>query len=70
MVVLISRVKPEAMAFTGPGTDRWPIPIYNKKILTRCVIHNGPAINFISTIDIYVKLVIARGKFFLKKNLF
>jgi hypothetical protein len=29
---------------------------------TRCVIHNGPAINLISTIDIYDKLVIARGK--------
>jgi hypothetical protein len=26
-----------------------------------CVIHNGPAINLISTIDIYDKLVIARG---------
>jgi hypothetical protein len=30
--------------------------------LTRYVIHNGPAINLISTIDIYDKLVIARGK--------
>jgi hypothetical protein len=29
---------------------------------TRCVIHNGPTINLISTIDIYGKLVIARGK--------
>jgi len=30
--------------------------------LTRCVTHYGPAINLISTIDIYDKLVIARGK--------
>jgi len=30
---------------------------------TRCVIHNGPAINLISAIDIYDKLVIARGIF-------
>jgi hypothetical protein len=30
--------------------------------ITRCVIHNGPTINLISTIDIYGKLVIARGK--------
>jgi len=29
---------------------------------TRCVIHNGPAINLISTIDIYDKLVLAKGK--------
>jgi hypothetical protein len=29
---------------------------------TRCVIHNGPAINLISTIDIYDKLVLAEGK--------
>ncbi len=28
---------------------------------TRCVIHNGTAINLISTIDTYDKLVIARG---------
>jgi hypothetical protein len=27
-----------------------------------CVIHNGPAVNLISTIDIYDKLVIASGK--------
>jgi hypothetical protein len=30
--------------------------------VTRFVIHNGPTINLISTIDIYWKLVIARGK--------
>jgi hypothetical protein len=34
--------------------------------LTRCVIHNDPAISLISTIDIYDKLVIARGIFFKK----
>jgi hypothetical protein len=28
---------------------------------TRCVIHNGLAINLISTIDTYDKLVLARG---------
>jgi hypothetical protein len=27
------------------------------------LIHNGPAINLISTIDIYDKLVVARGNF-------
>jgi hypothetical protein len=31
-----------------------------KQNKTRCVIHNGPAINLISTIDIYNKLVIAK----------
>jgi hypothetical protein len=30
---------------------------------TRCVIHNGLAINLISTIDTYDKLVLARGIF-------
>jgi hypothetical protein len=35
---------------------------------TRCVIHNGLAINLISTIDIYDKLVIFRG--YLKKIYF
>jgi hypothetical protein len=30
---------------------------------TRCVIHNNLAINLISTIDIYDKLVIFRGYF-------
>jgi hypothetical protein len=33
-----------------------------KPCITRCVTHNGPAINLISTIDIYDKLAIARGK--------
>jgi hypothetical protein len=35
---------------------------------TRCVINNDLAINLISTIDIYDKLVIASGNFL--KNLF
>jgi hypothetical protein len=35
---------------------------------TRCVIHNGLAINLISTIDIYDKLIITSG--ILKKNYF
>ncbi len=34
----------------------------------RCVIHNGIAINLISTIDIYDKLVVVREK--IKINLF
>jgi hypothetical protein len=37
--------------------------IHNKRpMITRCAIHNGPAINLISTIELYDKLVITRGK--------
>jgi len=32
-------------------------------VITRCVTHNGHAINLISKIDIYDKLVITRGNF-------
>jgi hypothetical protein len=39
-----------------------------KHLLTRCVIHSGLAINLISTIDIYDKLLVAKGIFF--KNIF
>jgi hypothetical protein len=35
--------------------------MYEMQKNTRYVIHNGLAINLISTIDIYDKLVIARG---------
>jgi len=43
-------------------------PNSSSRVLTMCVIHNGPAIHLISTIDIYDKLVIARGQ--KKFNLF
>jgi hypothetical protein len=37
--------------------------MYEMQKKTRCVIHNGLAINLISTIDIYDKLVIVKGIF-------
>jgi hypothetical protein len=39
-----------------------------KQDKTRCVIHNGPTINLISTIDIYDKLIIVKD-FFKKSTL-
>jgi len=36
--------------------------MYEMQKRTRCIIHNGHAINLISTNDIYDKLVIAKGK--------
>ncbi len=39
-----------------------------KQDKTRCVIHNGPTINLISTIDIYDKLIIVK-EFFKKSTL-
>jgi hypothetical protein len=48
----------------GPKRAHIPycLSFHLKHLLTRCVIHNGLAINLISTIDIYDKLVVARGK--------
>jgi hypothetical protein len=52
--------------FKGLGGDFVEGNQCNGHKQTRCVIHNGPAINLISTIDIYDKLVMAIGNFFFK----